>query len=164
MRDDRTYAAAVAVFAAFLYLAIVIAAFGLLSLATDTEVIADPKAGPLVGPIMTGSATVLVLLCLIAIGTRVSADNQRIAPGIAIAVGVGAYFLYAAAGGIAGGVGDPSEPLHYVLFAFAQLGSWYAISAGLAAFLVTLLYQLVLVGRFRQRGRPRWPWEHDDDA
>ena len=164
MRDDRAYAAVVAVFAAFLYLAIVIAAFGLLSLATDTEVITDPKAGPLVGPIMTGSATVLVLVCLIAIGTRVPGDKQRIAPGIAIAMGFGAYFVYAAAGGIAGGAGDPAEPLHYLLFAFAQLGSWYAITVGLAAFLITLLYQLVLVGRFRQRGRPRWPWEHDDDA
>jgi hypothetical protein len=71
--------------------------------------------------------------------------------------------VYAAAGGIAGGAGDPSQPFHYVVFALGQLGSLYAIVAGIAAFVVTLLYQLVLVGRFRDRGRPRWPWESDDD-
>jgi hypothetical protein len=164
MRDDRAYAAVVAVFAAFLYLAIVIAAFGLISLATNTDVIDDPDAGPLVGPSMIGSATVLVLVFLISMGIREQADKQRISPLAALTVGVAAYFVYAAAGGIAGGAGDPSQPFHYVLFALGQLGSLYAIVAGVAAFVVTLLYQLVLVGRFRDRGRPRWPWESDDDA
>ncbi|MFF1572836.1 DUF6121 family protein [Leifsonia sp. NPDC058292] len=163
MRDDRTYAAVVAVFAAFLYLAILVGAFGLISLTTNTEVIADPDVGPLVGPIMTGSATVLVLIFLIAIGTRVPAQNQKISPPAAIAVAVAAYLVFIAAGGIAGAAGDPANPFHYFIFAFGQLGSVYAITAGIAAFVVTLLYQLVLVGRFRDRGRPRWPWESPDD-
>jgi hypothetical protein len=163
MRDDRTYAAIVAVFAAFLYLAILVGAFGVISLITNTEVIADPDAGPLVGPIMTGAATLLVLVFLIAIGTRVPGDKQRISPGAALAIGFAAYIVFAAAGGIAGAAGDPAQPFHYFIFAFGQLSSWYAIAAGIAAFLVTLLYQLVLVGRFRDRGRPRWPWERPED-
>ena len=163
MREERAYAAIVAAFAAFLYLAIVVAAFGLISLATNTEVIADPSVGPIVGPVMTGAATLTVFAFLLSLGLRVPADKQRVMPGVALGVGFGAYFVFAAAGGIAGAAGDPSQPFHYFLFTFAQLGSWYAITAGIAAFLVTLLYQLVLVGRFRQRGRPRWPWENPDD-
>ncbi|WP_431278137.1 DUF6121 family protein [Leifsonia poae] len=163
MRDDRAYAAVVAVFAAFLYLAIVIAAFGLISLATNTDPIDDPDAGPLVGPIMVGSATLLVLVFLISLGTQVNADKQRISPLVALIVGFAAYIVYAAAGGIAGGAGDPSQPFHYFVFALGQLASWYAVVVGIAAFVVTLLYQLVIVGRFRDRGRPRWPWERDDD-
>ena len=162
MRDDRAYAAIVAVFAAFLYLAFVVATFGLISLATDTEVIRDPSAGPLVGPVMTGAAVLAFFAFLLGIGTRVPGDQQRIAPGIALGVGLACYLVFAVAGGVAGAAGDPSKLLHFVLFAAQQLASWYAISVGIAAALVTLLYQLVLVGRFQQRGRPRWPWERDD--
>lgn len=163
MRDERAYATIVAFFAAGLYLALLVAAFGLISLATDTDVVSDPAAGPLVGPVMVGAATIVLLVFLIALGTRVPGDRQRIAPGAALGVGVACYVVFAVAGGIAGVVGDPRDPLHYVLFALAQLGGWPAITAAIAAFVVTVLYQLVLVGRFSQRGRPRWPWERDDD-
>lgn len=162
MRDDRAYATVVACFAAGLYLALLVAAFGLISLATDTEVIADPAAGPLVGPIMTGAAVAVLLVLLIVIGTRVPGDQQRIAPLTAIGSGIACYLAYCLAGGVAGAL-VAGDVLHFVLFAVGQLGSVYAIAVGVAAFLVTLLYQLVLVGRFRQRGRPRWPWEGDDE-
>ncbi|WP_223691853.1 DUF6121 family protein [Leifsonia poae] len=163
MRDDRSYAAIVAVFAAFLYLAILVAAFGLISLATNTEVISDPAVGPLVGPVMCGAAVLTVFGFLLAIGTHVPAERQRISTIVALTVGFAAYIIFAAAGGVAGAAGDPAQPFHYFLFAFDQLGSWYSITAGIAGFVITLLYQLVLVGRFRQRGRPRWPWERDDE-
>lgn len=162
MRDERAYAIVVACFAAGLYLALLVAAFGLISLATDTEVIADPAAGPLVGPIMTGAAVAILLVLLVVTGTRVPGDQQRIAPLTAIGAGVACYLAYCVAGGVAGAF-VAGDVLHFVLFALGQLGSVYAITVGAAAFLVTLLYQLVLVGRFRQRGRPRWPWERDDE-
>lgn len=163
MRDERAYAAVVACFAAGLYLALLVAAFGLLSLATNTEVISDPTVGPLVGPVMTGAAVVMLLVFLIVIGIRVPAERQRVSPAVAFGVGVACYAVFIGAGGVAGAAGDPSDPFRYFLFAFAQLGSWYSIIVGIAAAVVTLLYQLVLVGRFRQRGRPRWPWERDED-
>lgn len=163
MRDDRTYATVIAFFAAGLYAALVIAAFGLISLATDTDVVPDPGIGPIVGPVMVVAATLMLLVFLIALGTRVPAERQRVSPGAAFGVGVACYAVFIAAGGIAGSLGDPGDPLNYFLFAFAQLGRWPAITAGVAAFAVTLLYQLVLVGRFRQRGRPRWPWERDGE-
>ncbi|MGN7797907.1 DUF6121 family protein [Leifsonia sp. 22587] len=163
MRDDRAYATVVAFFAAGLYLALLVAAFGLISLATDTDVIGDPQVGPLVGPTMVIAAAVMLLVFLIVLGTRVPADRQRVSPGVALGVGVACYAVFIAAGGIAGAFGDPGDPLHYFLFALSQLVRWPSITAGVAAFAVTLLYQLVLVGRFRQRGRPRWPWERDED-
>ena len=163
MRDERAYATVVACFAAGLYLAVLVAAFGLISLATNTEVIADPSHGPLVGPAMVGAAVVMLLIFLIVLGRRVPADKQRVAPGVAFGVAVACYAVYIGIGGVVGAAGDPSQPFHYFLFAFDQLLSWYSLTVAVAAFAVTLLYQLVLVGRFRQRGRPRWPWEHDDE-
>ena len=105
----------------------------------------------------------MLLIFLIVLDTRVHPERQRVSPGVALGVGVACYFVYVAVGGIVGAAGDPSQPFHYFLFAFDQLLSWYSLTVAVAAFAVTLLYQLVLVGRFRQRGRPRWPWEHDDE-
>jgi hypothetical protein len=163
MRDERAYASVVALFAAGLDLALIVAGFGLLSLATNTEVVADPAVGTLVGPVMTGAAVVALLLALIGIGTRVPAERQRVAPGTALLVGLVCYLVFVVAGAVAGIAGDPSQSLRALLFAAGQFGSWYAVLVGVVSFVVTLLYQLVLVGRFSQRGRPRWPWEGDDD-
>ncbi|TDP99103.1 MULTISPECIES: DUF6121 family protein [unclassified Leifsonia] len=163
MRDERVYATVVAFFATGLYLALVVAAFGLVSLATDSDVVADPAVGPLVGPVMVVASAVMLLVFLIVLGTRVPAERQRVSPGVAFGVAVACYAVFIAAGGIAGAAGDPNDPFHYFLFAFAQLLRWPAITIAVLAFAVTLLYQLVLVGRFRQRGRPRWPWEGDDE-
>ncbi|WP_285115724.1 hypothetical protein [Leifsonia sp. fls2-241-R2A-40a] len=163
MRDERAYATVVAFFAAGLYAALLIAAFGLISLAAETDVVTDPAVGPLVGPTMVIAATLMLLVLLIVLGTRVPGERQKLSPGAALGVGVACYAVFIAAGGIAGAFGDPRDPLHYLLFALAQLLRWPAITAGILAFLVTLLYQLVLVGRFRQRGRPRWPWERDEE-
>lgn len=163
MRDERAYATVVAFFAAALYAALLVAAFGLIALATDSEPVDDPAAGPLLGPIMAVAATLMLLVFLIVLGTRVPGDRQRVAPGVAFGVGIACYAVYIAAGGVVGAFAHPGDPFHYVLFALSQLLRWPAITVGLAAFAVTLLYQLVLVGRFRQRGRPRWPWERDED-
>lgn len=162
MREERAYATVVACFAAGLYLALLVAAFGLISLGTNTEVISDPSAGPLVGPVMTGAAVAVLLVLLILSGTRVPGDQQRIAPLAALGDGVACSLAFCLAGGVAGALAT-GDLLHFVLFAIGQLGSAYAITVGAAAVVVTLLYQLVLVGRFRQRGRPRWPWERDDE-
>ena len=162
MREERAYAIVVACFAAGLYLAVLVAAFGLISLGTDTEVIPDRSAGPLVGPIMAGVAVAVLLVLLIRTGTRVPGDQQRIAPLNALGAGLACYLAYCLTGGVAGALAT-GDLLHFALFAAGQLASLYAIAVGVAAVVVMLLYQLVLVGRFRQRGRPRWPWEQPDD-
>lgn len=162
MREERAYAIVVACFAAGLYLAVLVAAFGLISLGTDTEVIPDRSAGPLVGPIMAGVAVAVLLVLLIRTGIRVPGEQQRIAPLTALGAGLACYLAYCLTGGVAGALAT-GDLLHFALFAAGQLASLYAIAVGVAAVVVMLLYQLVLVGRFRQRGRPRWPWEQPDD-
>jgi hypothetical protein len=162
MREERAYAIVVACFAAGLYLAVLVAAFGLISLGTDTEVIPDRSAGPLVGPIMAGVAVAVLLVLLIRTGIRVPGEQQRIAPLNALGAGLACYLAYCLTGGVAGALAT-GDLLHFALFAAGQLASPYAIAVGVAAVVVMLLYQLVLVGRFRQRGRPRWPWERPED-
>jgi hypothetical protein len=161
MREERRYATIVAVFAAALYLACVVAALGLISLYTNQDVITEPDAGPLIGPLMTAAATLAVFGCLVAIGLRQASGNPRITPLLALAVGVAVYVIYIVIGGIVYSFGS-SQPTPFLSFAGRMLGTWFSASTGILAFLIVLAYELVLIGRFRQRGRPLWPWEHHD--
>ena len=157
MRDYQKYATIVAVFATVLYAALLVAAFGLISLATNLEVIADRSAGPLVGPTMTAVAVLLVLIMLITLGVN-PPDKQRVVVGFAIATGIAAYGLYIAAGAIlvAAGNGDPFAVL---LFAGSMLASPFALTVGLLAFIVALVYSILLASHYGEHGRPLWPWE-----
>ncbi len=159
MREDRRYATVVAVFAAALYLACLVAAFGLISLYGNIDVIDESDAGPLVGPIMCGVSTLVIFWILAASGRRLSADRQRISAGAAVLTGLGVYAVFIVSGAVVYAYGS-DVALHFLTFAFHMAGSAFSIAAGVLAFAVTLAYQLVLVGRFRQRGRPEWPWEH----
>lgn len=161
--NDRAYTAVVAFFAAVLYLALIIAVFGLISLFANTDVITDSRIGPLVGPVMVGAAVVTLFFVLAATAFREPADHHRIAPFVAVATGLACYLVYLVAGAVAGAVGSPREALRYVLFALEQVGSVFSLSVGVLALVVTLLFQLVLAGRFRERGRPQWPWEKESD-
>src|SRR3954447_2430716 len=116
MRDERAYATVVAFFAAELYAALVVAAFGLISLAAETDVVTDPAVGPLVGPVMVVAATLMLLVFLIVLGTRVPGDRQKVSPGVAFGVGVACYAVFIAAGGVAGAVGRPRGPSPHILF------------------------------------------------
>ncbi|MEO6826778.1 MAG: DUF6121 family protein [Microbacteriaceae bacterium] len=160
MAEYRKYAIIVAVFAAVLYAAGLIAGLGLISLYTDTDVIREADAGPLIGPMMTIVAVVGTALLLVAIGITVPPDRVRINPAWALGIGLVIYLVYMASGGIlyAAGAG---RPLGFIEFIEQRLLSPYSLVAGALAFAITIVYQLVLVGRFRERGRPRWPWEHD---
>jgi hypothetical protein len=162
VRDFPRYAAVVAAFATGLYAALVIAAFGLISLALDRDVIDDRSAGPLVGPFMTGVAVLVVLAAFLAIALRVPEERQRISLGVAFLVGFGAYFFFCATGGILVGAGN-GDPFGFILFAGSQLISPFAAAVGVLAFVVTILFTLVLASRVGARGRPRWPWEKDDE-
>lgn len=161
--QDRVCAAVVACFGAALYLAVIVAAFGMLALFTGADVISDPSIGAFVGPIMTASAVAALLVFLLVLGSRYDGRTQRLSLLSALGSGVLCFFVYICAGAVAGGLGDPHDALRYVLFAVERIGNVYAISVGVLAIIVTFLYQLVLLGRFRERGRPRWPWERDED-
>jgi len=158
----RKYAATVAVFASGLYLALLIAVFGVVALLADIQVIADPHAGELAGPIATAAATLLVIGCLLLIALRVPEARQRVAPLTALAIGVGAYLAWALFAGVVFLLGR-SDPVGALIFFGGILLGPFAISAGIIAFVIALLYMLVLASRVADRGRPRWPWEDPGD-
>jgi hypothetical protein len=158
----RKYAATVAVFASGLFLALLIAVFGVISLLAGIEVIADPRAGELAGPIATAAATLLVIGCLLLIALRIPESRQRVAPLASLGIGVGAYLAWSLFAALAFlfGRGDPVGAL--IFFGGILLGP-FAISVGVIAFVIALLFTLVLASRVGDRGRPRWPWEKDEE-
>jgi len=153
----RKYAATVAVFAAVLFLALVIAVFGMVSLLAAVPVIGDPHAGELAGPVAVAAATLLQFGCLLAIALRVPEDRQRIAPLTAFAIAVGAYLAYAIFGAIA--YFFARDAVGALIFLGGLLTGPFAFTLGIIAFVITLLFMLVLASRVGDRGRPLWPWE-----
>ncbi|MGO4691328.1 DUF6121 family protein [Glaciibacter sp. 2TAF33] len=162
MRDYQKYATIVAIFATVLYLAAIVAAFGLISLATDQEVISEPNAGPLVGPTMTGASVAITCLLMLIVGLRTPPERQRIAPGYALATGIAALGVFIVVGGLLAVVGD-GQPFHLITFSAGMLISPFAWAVGGLGFVVTLLYSWILALRFGERGRPLWPWERRGD-
>lgn len=158
MRDYQKYATIVAAFATVLYAALVVAAFGMISLIANLDVIADRSAGPLVGPTMAAAAIVLVFVLLVLLGIRTPPDKQRVAVGFAAGTGIAAYGLFIVTGAIlvAAGNGDPFEVL---LFSGSMLASPFALSVGVLAFIVALTYSILLASHYGEHGRPLWPWE-----
>ena len=137
---------------AVVFVALVIAGFGGLSYATDTEVIAAPGLGPLPGVIGIAAATIALA------GTLLSRSLNR--PGLGTAALAG---LLAAA-------------VHLLAVTVAALFTLPGTAAGVASHLVLGGYSvlvflsgivagaLTVVGFRSGTGTPQWPWEkHDDD-
>lgn len=158
MRDYQKYATTVAVFATVLFAALVVAAFGMVSLVTNVDVIADRSVGPLVGPIMTAAVVLLVLVMLLILGVNTPPEKQRVAVGFALATGAAAFLLYILVGAILVTVGN-RDAVAGVLFGSSLLGSPFAFTVGVLAFLVTLTYSILLASHYGENGRPLWPWE-----
>ncbi|MCY7287785.1 MAG: DUF6121 family protein [Cryobacterium sp.] len=161
MREYQKYATVVAIFAAVLYAALLVAAFGLISLLADTDVISDPNAGPLVGLVMTAAAVVLVFTLMLLLGLRTRPENQRVAVGYALATGFAALGVYVVVGAVLYtlGAGLPGDSIG---FAASVLVGPFAVTTGILAFIITLLYSLVLASRMPERGGPKWPWERGE--
>ena len=158
MRDYQKYATIVAVFATVLFAALLVAAFGMVSLVTNQDVIADRSVGPLVGPTMTVAVVLLVLVMLLVLGVNTPPEKQRVAVGFALATGAGAFVLYLLTGAFLVTVGG-GDAVAGVLFAGALLGNPFAITVGVLAFVVTLTYSILLASHYGEHGRPLWPWE-----
>ncbi|MFC4242429.1 DUF6121 family protein [Gryllotalpicola reticulitermitis] len=161
MPGFRKYAATVAVFAAVLFAALIVALFGMISLLAAVPVIGNPHAGELVGPVAVAAATLLLFGCLLSIALRVPEDRQRIAPLTALGVGAGAYVAYAFFGAIAYFFGH--DAVGALIFFGGLMTGPFAITLGIVGFVIALLYMVVLASRVADRGRPKWPWERDDE-
>lgn len=139
---------------AALWAACVVAADGLLSLFLDIEAVPARGIGPLVVPVATLVAMVVVLLVLLR-----GVPRERAWP-VPVAAAVGAYLALLAAGAVARAVeAGPAAAVVYAAAAATNLFTW--LPAALAA---VAGFALVLIARATAAGarRPRWPWERED--
>ncbi|MCM6761709.1 DUF6121 family protein [Rathayibacter sp. ZW T2_19] len=152
------YGIALAAFAAFLYLALVVCAFGVLSLLLDQDVVPERDAGPLLGPVSVAACVLAVLLSMITLAARPSVT--RIV-GPSLLAGVVAYLLFLLVGGALYGLGrqEPGEILGYAL---EHAGTAFAIAAGALAAAVHVVFLLLLLRRDAGGQRPHWGWEGDE--
>lgn len=162
MRDYQKYATILAIFAAVLYLALVVAALGLISLATNLDVIIEPDAGPLVGPSMAGAAVVLVFIMMLTLGISTRPERQRVAVGFAFAAGIAAIGIFIAVGALLYAAGD-GQPFHVLTFSASMLLSPFTLAVGILAFIVVLVYSWLLAAHVGEHGRPLWPWERRNE-
>lgn len=165
--EYQRYALVLALFACGLYAALIVASFGMLSLFLDRDVITDPQAGPLVGPIMVAAAVAAVLLVMLqtALGTGSTGKSRRTlepmqtVPLLSVLLAAAsAYLVYGVSGGIIVSIGS-GDPLRAPLFAIAQLASPFAAAVAAWAAVIGLLYFVLLIWRAHGGQRPRWPWE-----
>ncbi|KFF59018.1 hypothetical protein JF66_14255 [Cryobacterium sp. MLB-32] len=161
MRDYQKYAITLAMFAAGLYVALIVAGLGIVSLVTDRDVIVDPQAGPLLGPMMVGVSAVYVTFRMVWSGIRTRPEHQRVMLGYSLLTGIAAAVLFVAAGALIYlfGNGDLAAATSFALG--LVLGPFTALT-GVFAFAVTLMYSWLLAAHVGSRGRPLWPWERPD--
>ena len=147
----------VAAFASALYLAVVVFAYGFVSLLTDAEVIPSADAGLLVGPAIVGAAVLALLLHL---GRALRSPRNTLGVvllaaawtwGAAVAVAVIGYVL------------ATGTALAALLFGLGFGVSWFGLLIPALAALVSWLATTVAVAQASGAERPRWPWERNDE-
>ncbi|BDZ55497.1 DUF6121 family protein [Agromyces marinus] len=157
MGSNSSSAWAVAGFATALLVAIVVAAFGFLSLLADLEPVGDPAAGILVGP-ATVAGSVGAFLLLAGTGLTRGLRTWSLA-GLAL--------LATWAGGILAGTiayaASTGTVLAAFLFALAFMTVGFGAIIPVAAALVAVLASATVRAQRGGVERPRWPWERDDD-
>jgi hypothetical protein len=162
MREYRKYAITVAAFSVALYVALIVAAFGVLSLLLNRDVIDETDAGALLGPIMITTA-VLALVWVILDAVLRSPERLNHIPPLPIFVaGVAAYLGYCLSGGVLYSLGA-GELLRSVVFIGGEMTSPFAIAVAVCGWLIAFLFFVVLLGRSANGGAPEWPWEKNDD-
>lgn len=148
----------VAGFAAALDLALVVCAFGFVSLLLDVEVVGDPAVGVLVAPLAVGASVAALLVTL---GVRLRRPERMAATVLIAAVAAwSALVVVAVAARLFSSTDAAFESLRFGLVFGA---GWFGLLVpACAAFAASLA---VLVARGRQGGmdRPRWPWERDEE-
>jgi hypothetical protein len=158
VRDYQKYAITLAVFAAGLFLALVVAGLGIVSLITDRDVIADPQAGPLLGPTVVGTTVLFVFVRMVWIGIRTRPEHQRVLLGYSLMTGVAAVALFVLVGALIYLFGDGDLGAAAAFALGLTLGPFTALT-GIFAFALTLLYSWLLAAHVGSHGRPLWPWE-----
>lgn len=158
MDENARRAWPVAAFATALYFALVIAAYGFVSLITDAEVISSEDAGLLVGPAIVGASVLAVLLHL----GRALRHPERVAAGTLLAA-VWAW-VAAVVVAIVGYAIATGTALASLIFGLGFGVGWFGLLIPALAAVVAWLAFLVTGAQAGGIERPRWPWERDDDT
>ncbi|WP_166997635.1 hypothetical protein [Paramicrobacterium fandaimingii] len=164
-RDPRLIALAQTAFAVALYLALVIACFGILSLLTDTDVI-DIDASLLLGPAMIGTTVVIVALRIVGAAVRLVHEREhgdlvlRVPIFGGLLTGVLALLGYVVIGGMLQAVGL-RDPEVLVGFALHELLRPYSLALGALAMIVHIAFVVTIALGGDDPKRPLWPWEKD---
>jgi Family of unknown function (DUF6121) len=147
----------VAGFASALYLALVVCAYGFVSLLTDMEVIADPDAGLLVGPAIVGASVAALLLYL---GRSLAYPSRTARITLLAAVWTWCAAVVVAVVGYAIATGTVLAAL---LFGLGFGVGWFGLLIPALAAVVAWLAALVARAQEAGADRPRWPWERRDE-
>lgn len=139
----------IAVMVAVLYGAILLALDGFVSLVADRDVISEPDAGPLVGPIMAVVALAIVFVSVLG-GLRPTSERPALPLARAAATAVLVYLLGPLAGAIVYTAGQ-EQLLTGLLFFARYLASPFVIVSALLALVPILLLPLIGVARSRAR-------------
>ena len=159
MNARRRYAYTVAAFASVLFLALAIAASGIISLFADREVLTERDAGPLIAPVMFAVATAALYTQLVTFGLRRGSIVLN-----AVVIAIVCYFLFLFSGATLYSLGKGRPLLGLLFFGSNALGP-FAAAVLVIAFVVALAFLLLLF--YRDNGgaarTPRWWWENRDD-
>jgi hypothetical protein len=155
----RRYAASVAIFAVVLFLAIAIAASGIISLYTNREVLTERDTGPLIAPVMFAVATAALYTMLVTLGSQRGSAIVG-----ALLSGFTTYFFFVLSGAVLYSLGK-GQPLLGLLFFGSNALGLFALAVALDALAVALSFFLLLAWRDSAGpGRtPRWWWENRDE-
>jgi hypothetical protein len=157
--DPRRTAWIVAAFAAALDLALVVCAFGFVSLFAGVEVIVDPAAGLFVAPAAIGASVVALLLTLAVTLRR----PDRIWPSVILSA-VWTWLALVAVSVVGYAVAsEGSTLLAALLFGLGFGIGWFGLLVPALAAVTSAFAVLVARGRDAGMERPRWPWERDEE-
>ncbi|RUQ98870.1 DUF6121 family protein [Labedella endophytica] len=148
-----------AVFAAVLYLALLVCAFGFVSLLADVDVVSREGTGRFVGPAMVATAVVVVLVALVREARRPRRTTDRVVRW-PLVIGLGAALGFTGAGVVIVAV-ESGRWFDGVVFASSTLMSAFPWIAGGLAAVVVVAFGLVTTEATSPR--PRWPWEREDE-
>lgn len=161
MREYRKYAVTMMAFTVVLYAAFIVAAFGILSLVLNRDVINETDAGALLGPLMVVIAVLVFVWVMLSAVLRSPERLTHVPPLPIFIAGIAAYLAYGVVGGLlyALGTGTLSGLFSFVV---EEMISPFAIAVGLTGWFVGFLFFVVLLAKPDGAGAPAWPWEKND--
>ena len=143
------------VFATALFVALVVAGWGFVSLLTETDVVADPEVGPIVVPVSIAISALFVMFTLASPRWSTTiARGMGALVGSSVVLALGAVAVQLAAVGILQFVAT-GRLTALVLVIAVQAPTLFTIVVIGAAFVSAVALGVLAAGT----GRASWPWE-----